>query len=129
MSVKKPLALALSTLATAGAAVAISALPADAVTCPTPSVTLTQDSGQRLIGTSSATCTGNINRTLYAEVKWDKSGAPDPLVAKNSDSGTKKSFKAVAASCDGGNTRGYYARGYWSGGSYVDDGPRVVRAC
>jgi hypothetical protein len=129
MSVGKPLALVLSTLAAGGTAVVVSALPAEAVTCPTPSVTLTQDSAKRLISTSAATCTGNITRTLYAEVKWDKSEAPDPLVAKNSDTGTKTSLKAVAASCDNGNTRGYYARGYWSGGSYVDDGPRVVKAC
>ncbi|MEW1721207.1 hypothetical protein [Streptomyces sp. NPDC093109] len=110
----------------------VAAAPAWAATpsgCPEPSVSLTNSSSGYLTGKGTASCSKTVSGTLYIEIKWDKNLLPDPLTAKNSQTGSRSSWSTTVGTCDNGNRRSYYARSYWSGGKYHDTTPRHITAC
>jgi hypothetical protein len=109
----------------------VTAVPAMAAPsgCAEPSVKFSLVSGSTLWGQSKASCDSAKHGTLTTEIKWDKNILPDPLVAKNGQNDTRKDWDVRVSSCDNGNKRGYYARGYWGGGSHHDTSPSDVRAC
>ncbi|MEF9906186.1 hypothetical protein [Streptomyces sp. P9-A2] len=120
-------ALAIAT----GAGVAAAAAPAWAVPdgCEAPKPSLTSTNGL-LKGKATSTCTTSKTRALVVEIKWNKAVLPDPLTAKNTDSGTKKSYNATVSTCDNGNKRGYYARGYFTqNDSHHDTSPKDIKSC
>jgi hypothetical protein len=82
--------------------------------------------------TATANCTETKTRTLRAEIKWDHNVLPDPLVASNSDSGTKTAYSKRLTTCDNGNIRAYYGRAFFSSGensNAVDSVHQVLEAC
>lgn len=118
-------------LACAGVGAVVSAPVAQATLpgCNTPQTSFSSPGGL-LTGHTSASCSGSATRTLVAEIKWDKRFLPDPLVASNSDHGDKSSYSSTVTTCDNGNQRGYYARGFFSqDGTHYDTAPQVVSAC
>lgn len=109
----------------------VTAIPAMAAPsgCAEPSVKFNVVTGSTLWGQSKASCNSAKSSTLTTEIKWNKNLLPDPLTAKNAMTDTRKDWTVGVSSCDNGNKRGYYARGYWKGGTYHDTSPRDVRAC
>lgn len=98
--------------------------------CSGNSTSFSASSTGLLKSSTSSTCSGSATRTIVAEIKWDKAFSPDPLVAKNSLMKTGTSYAVSTSSCDGGNTRGYYARGYFTTyTTYYDSGAHSVRSC
>jgi hypothetical protein len=82
----------------------------------------------RLMGTVTAYCDASAKRYLRGEIKWDKHFATDPLVASHTDEATRL-YDASFATCDRGNARKYYARGFFTPGSdYHDSRRRTLRA-
>ncbi|MFE7130291.1 hypothetical protein ACFVIM_05490 [Streptomyces sp. NPDC057638] len=97
--------------------------------CPEPSVSLTNASNGYMTGKATAACSRSASGTLIVEIKWDKNLLPDPLTAKNSQAGPRQNWSATVGTCDQGNRRSYYARGYWNGGGHHDTTPRHITAC
>ncbi|MFJ6611657.1 hypothetical protein ACIQPT_15445 [Streptomyces sp. NPDC091289] len=128
---KKAVSWSAALVLATGAGVAAAAAPAWAAPngCEAAKVSLTSTNGL-LKGKATSTCTKSATRALVVEIKWDKNVLPDPLTAKNTDSGTKKSYSASVSSCDKGNKRGYYARGYFTqNDSHHDTKPKDIKSC
>jgi hypothetical protein len=83
-----------------------------------PLIGLTTDG--RLSAGVTAFCEKSAKRYLRSEIKWDKRFTPDPVVGRYTDEGTKL-YDASFAACDRGNTRSYYARGYFTSGADYHD--------
>ena len=114
--------------ALAASGIGITAAYADPPGC-TVSIAFSHPSGL-LTSHASASCGSSETRTLVAEIKWNKSLAPDPLVASNSQRKTAKTFSVTTSACDNGNTRGYYARGYFTvNTTFHDTSPVSVTSC
>jgi len=119
-----------ASLAVGGFGVAAAQADPSGCTVGKPGVVKVADNGL-LSAKATATCNSSTSRVLAVEIKWDKNVLPDPLVAKNSDSGSKKSYSASVTACDGGNTRSYYARGYFTAtsGDQHDSAGKHLTAC
>ena len=99
--------------------------------CTDNAISLTVNAQTKsMTSSTSSTCATNGNRTIVAEIKWDKAFAPDPLVAKNSSTSNILNRSVSVSTCDGGNTRGYYGRGYFTANTtFWDTSPRVITTC
>lgn len=83
----------------------------------------------RLRAEGVGSCSTSAGRTFVTEIKWNKNLAPDPLTAKSSQYGSRSYYIDLRA-CDGGNTRGYYGRSYWTVDvTYVDTPAQVIKTC
>ena len=104
---------------------------ADPVGCSSSTPALTVSGSGYMTAYGSATCSVSETRTMYIEIKWDKTAAPDPLVAKNSQRKMATYYNPSVSSCDSGNTRGYYARSYFgsTASSHHDSSPRTITTC
>lgn len=124
-------------LATSGVLVAIlttfAAGPASAhpVGCAMYTPAISASASGYMTGAVSATCNNAETRTVYAEIKWNKSAAPDPLVAKNSVRKSDTSYKPKVSTCDNGNRRSYYSRGYFgtTASDHRDSATRTITTC
>jgi hypothetical protein len=113
-----------------GAILAATEAQAQPAGCTRNTISLTASAAGALTASTSAICNTTANRTIVAEVKWDKAWAPDPLTAKNSRNLTGTNYSVSVTTCDGGNTRGYYGRGYFtSNTTYYDTSPRDITTC
>ena len=113
-----------------GSIFAAGAAHAQPTGCSANAISLTQATNRSMTSSTSSTCQTELSRTIVAEIKWDKNAAPDPLVAKNSSTWTGKSRSVQVTSCDNGNTRSYYGRGYFTTSTtYYDTTPRHLTAC
>jgi hypothetical protein len=122
--------LVASMLAFAASFVIVNTAQATPANCNGPKVKFTHTTSKVLKTTSTSTCQKSATRTIVAEIKWDKNAAPDPLTAKNSKLSTATEYSVSVSSCDKGNTRGYYGRGYFTGDSDYHDTPvQKVKAC
>lgn len=102
---------------------------ADPAGCEATKTTVGLTDNGRVYGEGFGSCDITALRYFRAEVKWDKAWAPDPLTASRTVSG-KTNWHGFVATCDNGNTRGYYGRTFWTSGSdYHDSSPRDIRAC
>ena len=130
MRIRKMTATA-GTLAVLLAGLVAGPASADPVGCSSVTPSLTYSGSGYMTAYGSATCSVSETRTMYIEIKWDKTAAPDPLVAKNSKRDTAKYYNASVSSCDSGNTRGYYARSYFSStaSSQHDSSPKKITTC
>lgn len=95
---------------------------------PSPSFSI---SGTGLMTSrGTGTCTVALTRTFREEIKQDKSFQTDPLVAANSDNGTKTSYAATVTSCDNHNNATYYGRSFFtSATTYHDSGHIKAQVC
>lgn len=116
-----------SVVAALGASLAVSPqarADPDGCTVDRPVIGMADDG--RLSAGVTATCSHSASRYLRGEIKWEKKLAPDPLTA----SYTVHDFlgyDASFAACDRGNTRKYYARGYFTPGSDYHDSIHLER--
>ena len=102
---------------------------ADPAGCDASKTTVGLTDNGRVYGEGFGSCEDRALRYFRTEVKWNKSWSPDPLVAGNAVSGYTN-WHGFVATCDHGNTRGYYGRTFWTSGSdYHDSSPRDIHAC
>lgn len=84
----------------------------------------------QLRATATGSCSGNATRTMRAEIKRDRSGYPDALVAANSTTVYGTRYSTSVASCDGGMRATYYGRGFFtSNPTYQDTSHTVQTTC
>lgn len=82
--------------------------------CTSKNVDFYVDSTGYMTNTGSGQCSAAATRTLRVEIKQDISFQPDPLVAANSDYGTKTQYYQTVGACDHGKTATYYGRTYFT---------------
>ena len=84
----------------------------------------------QLRATAGGTCLGSATRTMRAEIKRDRSGLPDPLLAANSTTVYGTRYSTPVAACDGGRRDTYYGRGFFTTNStYRDTAHTVQTTC
>jgi hypothetical protein len=108
-------------VAALGASLAVSPQArADPDGCTVYRPTIRMEADGRLSAGVTAHCDESARRYLRGEIKWSKRMSPDPITASYTDYGTRQ-YDASFAACDRGNTREYYARGYFTPGEDYHD--------
>ena len=125
----RTLALLATGAAAAGSVLVPAAAWANPAGCGNAVSGSTSSIGQ-LKATATGSCAGKATRTMRAEIKRDRSGIPDALVAANSTTVYGTSYSTSVASCDGGTRATYYGRGFFTTNStYRDTAHTVQTSC